>query len=156
MIFTEFTKSTLESILFLLCLIGIALLLGQSVLEGYFNDLTENLVSSSNQYAGSNKEIKRINRLLRQTKLIQDNYFIWSPILVELANNTPNGITLSTIQLNADKKNLSFAGLAATRENLLFFEENLRSLSFISSVSIPLSQLAEKTNISFSLSAQIK
>ena len=156
MIFTEFTKSTLESILFLLCLAGIALLLGQSIMEEYFGELTTNIVATSNQNAKSNQEIKKINRLLREAKIAQENYILWSPILIELSNITPKEIILTNINLNAEKKNLTLTGNAGTREDLLLFENNIRALSSIASVNVPLSQLAEKTNISFSLIAQIK
>jgi hypothetical protein len=156
MIFTEFTKSTLETVLFLLCLSGIALLCGQWVLQGYFNDLTVNIVSISSQQAESNAQIKKTNNILKLTQQIDREYVKWTPTLVAIANATPELVVLSNFSLNNGTKTITLGGTAGTRDSLLAFGQNLLALPMIESVNLPSSQLTEKENILFNFTAKLR
>jgi hypothetical protein len=156
MILTQFTKNILEFLLFFLCIGGITLVLGQSVLENYFYNLTDNLVSASNYNASVNKNIKQINRILNQTRLAQSEYFLWSPFLIDFTNDVPNGVVLTGAFFDAKKKTINISGKAETRQDLLSFQDKLNSSPTLESVDIPLSQLTEKENVTFSLTAKIK
>lgn len=153
MIYIQFTKNTLVSIVFVFCLSGITLLGGQSVLQEYFNDVSSNLIATNSRYAEKNKKIKEINNIIAYTDAIQQAYTDWSPIVADIANSIPEGIVVENISLNAKTHNFVLSGKANTRENLLQMQINLNNLDFIKNVDIPLSQLTEKTNITFSISA---
>ena len=156
MVFTEFTKSTLETILFLLCVTGVALLAGQWVLQGYFNELTVNIVTAANQQANANQEIKEINRVLRVTGEIQNGYTLWTPLIEELLPSIPEQITLSELNIERQKQTIILSGFAKTRDDLLSLQQALEQVSFIDSINMPLSQLTKKENISFSFVAKTK
>jgi len=141
--------------LFFLCIIGIALLGGRWVLQGYFNGLVEGIIAVSSEYAHANQEIKKINHILRGVQQIQDQYFLWTPVLSEFTTKIPDAVILSRLSFDIKTKTAALSGTAATRDDLLDLQRRLESLSFIASASIPLSQLTKKENISFSLTAQM-
>ena len=156
MIYIQFTKNTLISIVFVFCVSGITLLGGQSVLQEYFNDVSSNLVATNNRHAEKNKIIKEINALINQTDAIQQTYTAWSPIITNLANTIPEGILINNFSLNSNNHTVTLNGSAKTRENLLQMQTNLNNLDFIENVNIQLSQLTEKINVAFSVTAIYK
>jgi hypothetical protein len=155
MIFFQFTRNILEMTLFVLCISGIALLGGRSILQDHFNDLTTQIAQTTNKYADTNKKIQDINKILLTTEKIQRNYFIWTPVMTEISSKIPKNIVIS--HLNVDNKNkvITFTGKAPTREDLLNLQEQLESLSFIETIEIPVSALTEKENIPFSITTPI-
>ena len=155
MIFFQFTRNILEMTLFVLCISGIALLGGRSVLQNHFSDLTSQIAMTTNKYADTNKKIQEINKTLLTTEKIQKKYFLWTPIISEISSKIPNNIVIT--HLNVDKKNkiATFTGKAPTREDLLKLQEQLETLSFIDTIEIPISSLTEKENIPFSITTPI-
>lgn len=152
----QFTKTVLEIFLISLCIIGIVLLGGQWLLQDYFNNLTGQIVSISNQYSGTNLEIKKINQILNKNEKIQKEYVLWTPKLAELANNIPEKITLTSLNINNQNKQITLNGNSPTRDELLIMQKQISTLPWIKNMDIPLSQLTAKENINFSLTAQIK
>ena len=156
MIFVQFVRSTLETILLLLCVAGITLLAGQWILQGYFNDLTVNTIAVNNPQGESNLEIKEINASLRAADLIQKKYTLWTPVMKELGNSIPAGVTLSKIDINVRGGKLLVSGKADKRKDLFALQQSLEALPDIESISIPHSLLNEQENISFSLNIALK
>ena len=156
MIIAQFAKNTLESVLALLAIGGIALLLGLFLSEKYFVGHTQNIVHASSETARTRERARDINRAIARTKRIQDEYILWSPILESIAGNIPEGVLLSGMSLDMNAKIFTFAGLARTRDDLLRFEQHLESLAFVSSVNLPLSDLTQQTKISFELTAALR
>lgn len=156
MIYVQFIKNTFTSIVFVFCVSGITLLGGQWVLQEYFNDVSGNLVATTSKQVEKNKKIKEVNSLINQTDIIQQVYTPWSDIIIDISNAVPNGIVLTNISLNSGNKNFVFSGNADTRDNLLEMQKNLKALSFIEDVKIPVSQLTEKENFPFTIPATYK
>ena len=156
MINFQFLKNILELCLIFISLIGIALLGGQLVLQEYFNDITSQIVSVNNKYGDTNMAIKQINLTLAKTENIQKEYTKWTPLIIELFNAVPEGVNLSSVNLNKQNKIVNLVGSALTRNDLLLFKENLEKINWLSNIDIPPSQLIEKDNIQFSLSPIIK
>lgn len=155
MVFMQFVKHTLETVLIVLCLVGIALLAGQWVLQGYFNDLTENTIAINDAQGESALEIKRINAALREAHAIQETHTLWTPVMVELGNSIPQGVTLSAVSIDVANNTLRIDGRAELRRHLFALEQSLEALPSISSIRIPHALLNEQENISFSLSIEL-
>lgn len=155
-IYIQFTKNTLTSIVFVFCLAGITLLGCQLVLQEYFNDVSSTIIATNSRYAEKNKKIKEINNLIAQTDAIQQTYITWPAIVINLANSIPDGILIENLFLNSNNHTFTINGKAETRENLLQMQINLNNLDFVENVNIPLSQLTEKINIAFSISVIYK
>jgi hypothetical protein len=153
MIYAQFTKNTLISVIFIFCISGITLLGGQWVLQEYFCDISNNLLSINGRHAEKNKQIKEVNIIISEIDALQEINILWSPTIIRLTNSIPEGIVIDNLSLNSNSNAFIFNGTADTRENLLKMQTNLNNLDFIDSTDIPLSQLTEKENFTFSISA---
>jgi len=158
MVMFQSTKSLLEVLLFVSCIVGMVFLGAELTLQRHFNDLTVSLISLNNQHINSNRDIKKINRRLHELTLIERDHITWTPILARVFETVPNGITLDALELDATKKMLLFAGIANTRDDLLLFQESLQSLTdcatlCIQSANLPEGILTQREKISFTLTA---
>ncbi|OGH71109.1 MAG: hypothetical protein A3C90_01380 [Candidatus Magasanikbacteria bacterium RIFCSPHIGHO2_02_FULL_51_14] len=155
MILAQFIKSTLESMLILLCATGILLLAGAAVLQNQVLDVTKSAMSASQDDMERIHRDKRVSRLLAQTEGIQTQYVLWTPMLAEFSASIPDGVTLTRMFFDKDAKTAEFSGTARTRDDLLALERRFQELSYISSIALPLSNLTQQENISFTLTAEL-
>lgn len=149
-------KNLLEMCLFVCVIIGLVLAGGRWFLQNYFNDLTSQLVAVANQKNDINQRVKTINSTINKLESAQKEYVSWTPILSQVGSAVPSTITLESMVLDKQLLVFTFTGVAKTRADLLSFQESLRALPFVSRVDLPLSQLTEKENIPFIISAAIK
>lgn len=153
MIYFQFIKNTLTSLVIVFCISGITLLSGQWILQEYFNDVSGNLVATNGYQNGKNKKIKETNDLISQINALQQVNTQWSNTMVQIGNAIPDKVVLKNLSLNSENKIFIFSGTADTRADLLEMQTNLEQLDFIENVDIPLSQLTEKENLLFTISA---
>lgn len=151
-----FIKSVLEMFLFVLALAAILFVGGRWFLQDYYNEVAAQLVRVGNEKMGVNQRIRTANAVVAQTKELQKNYVLWTPILTALSEATPEGIILDSMLLDQQAKTYTFSGTAATRDALLAFERELRELPIVAKVDLPLSQLTEREQIPFIITALIK
>jgi Tfp pilus assembly protein PilN len=156
LVYAQFARNMIEIAVFLASFAGIVLLQSFFILQEHLTDLSIKLTAISHNQSLQNKEIKSVNDTLRQTDALQKQYTQWSRVIPEVLGAIPNGITLSTLILSAPGNSYSFAGVASTRNDLLSFQKNLQSLPNVASAVVPISQLTDKENISFSISATLK
>lgn len=156
LVYAQFARNMIEIAVFLVSFAGIVLLQGFSVLQEHLTALSTNLTAISHSQAVQNKEIKAVNDVLNRTDALQKQYTQWSAVLPQVLDTIPNGVTLSALTLDAPGHAYNFTGVASTRNDLLQFQKNLQSLPNVSSAIVPISQLTDKENISFSISAMLK
>lgn len=156
MIRFQFIKNILEVILIVVCIIGIAMLGGQWVLANYFKSLNATISSLNNKYAKTNQTVKSINQKLAQLEFIQNAYSPAAPLLPEIIQAIPNGVSLTALNLNPKSKQLNMAGFAATRDDFLDMQTRIAKIPWIQEWDVPVDQLTKKDNINFSFSATIK
>ncbi|GEM_PF-1651630 len=151
----QFVKEILEIVLACVCVLGIALIGGQKLLQDHFNSLAEQIVAVNKQYSNSNREIKDINSLLARTESIQREYKTLSPQLIELTTAIPEPIRLSDFNFDMRTRKITLTGEAPRREDLLALEQSLHNIAWIDIVDVPLSQLTARENLNFSISVTI-
>lgn len=156
MVSFQFIKNLLELILIIICLGGIVLLGGQWVLQDYFNQIAEQIISVSNRYAGTNQDIKKINSILSRVEKIQKEYQNLTLPLSELTKKIPRNIILTSLNFDDKNKKIILTGTAITRDDLLALKDQLNTLAWIKPMQIPPAQLTEKNNIQFSLTLEKK
>lgn len=156
MVSFQFIKNLLELILMTISISGMALLGGQWVLQDYFNQIAEQIVSVSNRYAATNQDIKKINLTLNQVEKIQKEYYNWTALLSALTEKIPKNIILTALNFDDKNKKIILTGTAAARDDLLALKDNLNTLLWIKPVQIPPTQLTEKNNIQFSFTLEKK
>lgn len=151
----QFVKEILELTLACVCVLGIALIGGQKILQDHFNSLATQIVSVNKQYSDSNREIKDINTLLARTEKIQKEYKTITPQITELTSVIPEPIRISDLNFDTRTRKITITGEAPRREDLLALEQALHSLAWIDLIDVPLSQLTARENLNFSISATI-
>lgn len=151
----QFFKSILEVCVFVLTIIGISLIAGWWLLQQHFLALTEQITSVSNKHAERNRDIRDANQIIAHMQGIQSNFTLWTPIIVAVTAEVPPTVSLQTIAFDAVRGVATFVGRAATRDDLLAFQASMNDIAGIADLEIPLSQLAAKEDISFSVQATL-
>lgn len=155
LIYAQFARNMIDIGVFLVSFIGIILLGGFLVLQNHLTMLLENLASVSHHQAIKNKDIKTTNDILHQTDALQKTYTQWSAVLPAIISAIPDGVILSELLLDAPGHAYIFTGVARTRNDLLLFQENLQSLPNVTGAVVPMSQLTDRENIAFSITATL-
>ena len=156
MVLFIYGKNILEIILIAVAVCAVILLVGRWFLQDYFNDLTGQLVSISNERSVYNERIQRVNSTLADLVTIQKDYQPWSENLATIFATVPLGVVLERAELDRAARVYLLSGIADERTVLLQFQKNLKELSFVSRVDLPLSQLTEKEHVSFMITAVLK
>ena len=112
------------------------------------------------QYIDLLKDVNTKVQLLAPPENELRTYVVLKSVLAEV----PEGVSIKSITLGRNKQDvddetveavsLVLAGVADTRETLTVFEQNIDGISFVESVNLPVSSLAARNNIEFSLQAE--
>ncbi len=151
-----FTKNILEIALLFLAILASTYVWGWLVLSQVFNDLSQSSLLVSRDRLGYNQEIKSINLMIKEVDLASQDYAALTPKLIELTTSTPANVKFVSLTLDRRKKNLTLAGTAKTRADLLAFEQALHAIPWIEKTTTPLSQLLTQTDINFQITAVLK
>ena len=151
----QFVRNGIEVFLFFLCSSTIFLVGSWWVLQSHFNDLASSLSIKASTETERTAQIREINTLLADTQSLQETFIAWTPRIQTFVSAIPDGVTLSNLSLSAYKKTYLMSGFAVSRESLLVLKERLLARPEVKDVNIPLSQLIERENISFSLTIDV-
>lgn len=151
-----FIKELLELVLLTSALVALAYLFGWMVLTSFLNDLSISTTLVNRDYSSYNQEIVKINALIKKISLASDGYATLLPHLADLAKNLPDDIKLDSVTLNRRGQKITLAGTAKTRDALLNYQAVIKGVNWIGNFEIPPSQLFQKDNIGFEISASLK
>ena len=150
------TRNILEIILFFCCVLGIALVLGWWVLAGDTSELNVSsplLNPSANTY---NQNVQALNKLIVDSAQAGRGYDRLAWRVLDLAHATPAQVYWQSLTIDRRAGTMSLSGKAATREALLTLEQNLQAVPWLTTVSAPLSQLLNKNDIDFQITATLQ
>ena len=154
LVYFQFIKNALISVVFVFCISGITLLGGQWVLQEYANDISTGFTLTIGLHDNKNEQIREVNEVIKNIDALQKTHQLWSPLITDFANSIPNEVSVNSVIF--DKEKIILSGLARTRDDLLKMQADLNALDFVERTDIPLSQLTEKENISFSITSHLK
>jgi Tfp pilus assembly protein PilN len=144
---------TIKNIIFIILLASIGaaiiLLLTKMALQNHFEDMVEQTTLTTRYANIFSSEVKSFNRYLQTAEQVKNQHISWIILLDKLTKKTPQNITIDSISNN--KEILLITGFSPTREDLLTFESNLKSLDIFKVVAVPLENLLTKENISFTI-----
>jgi hypothetical protein len=156
LVYVQFSKRMLEIVLFILCVFGVALIGSEQLLQTYVQSITRQSSPNIQQLESINNSVSYINNTVLQTETIQKLSTQWTDLMRTIAINTPTDITLTSLRMTQSTKTLILNGQATNRDALLTFQQSLESIDWIDTAIIPLSQLTEKNQIPFSITATLK
>lgn len=149
--------------LFVVEIIGIAFLVPSFILARSRAGDAEREVELAQEYIAQQEqtgvlEDARATRTMIERLEVELDAITLSKILAGLDASVQPGITFEAIDYTRVAKQsdkLAIKGTAATRDTLLTFARSLNSTPLFSDVSVPVSNLAQGTNIHFSLSITV-
>ncbi|MFA6295796.1 MAG: PilN domain-containing protein [Patescibacteria group bacterium] len=145
---------------FIIALLTFVIITIEDVQTGNLDALTsetKNIEKFLNQTGNQQIESKmrQINYYLSTIKTIKGDRTNFSKTIVEIANQTPNGIRLFDIKLNKTDKNFEISGNAGTRDELILFTSNLEKTGYFENIESPSSNLISPTNVSFKITGKL-
>lgn len=120
-------------------------------------DKTYSLEQSQEKY----KELKLYEDKFREINArslliskFQEEHMHWSHIFSQLSNLVPEGVFVRV--LTTKDYQISLAGKAKTREDLLAFQEKIKSSPCFTEINVPLSNLVSKENVDFQIDFKVQ
>lgn len=151
----ESYKKFLGLVLICVCVYAITVLFALFFIQQYFVETinkTNIITKSTENY--TNKVNETNNQISTMTN-IQNEFVKWSSLLKILSENISDGISLNQLTLSREKNTIHLSGTAAARDDLLKLKDFLDRLDFFHQINFPISNLLERNNINFEISAQI-
>lgn len=150
---------SLKRIYFLLLIVviftAITLLVAQIILQNNFNKIVEQTTLITKNSQTYNLRVREVNARLNSVDQIQNNFVYWTKLFEALTGGIKNDVTFSYLKINGGDSSAMIRGAAKTRSGLLDFKETLESSDIFSDINFPLSNLLEKNNINFEISAKL-
>ncbi len=156
MVYMQFVRNSVEVFLFLMCASTVFLVGSWWILQSHFNELASKLTIRSDKQTERSLQIREINTLLGDIKLLQVAFLKWTPIIARVTDKLPQGTVLSSMTLDVHNKSYHITGFAESRDILLALEERIRTLPEVVDVNIPISQLIAKDDINFDITIELK
>lgn len=151
-----FAKNILEIILVTCSVLAISLLLSWLVLQEHFTDLSSAATTVNKEYSAYNKEIRDVNKTIKNLYISSGEYAALSPKLLELSALMPPDIKMNAVIIDREAQTVSLIGTAKTRLTFIAFQEILKNVTWLQNIESPFSQLLQKENINFEIKAKLK
>ncbi len=100
------------------------------------------------------EKFQRANELASATLSVNQNHFFFTSLFVLLDQHVNDSIVLSRVATQDFQ--LSLAGVANTRDDLIAFNESLKNEECFSDVRLPFSNLLAKTDVDFQMDITLK
>lgn len=140
------------SVIATLALYGVSFLL-QNALRAQ-EQKTQSIVAVTLQQQGElpQDRIRQINTLITRGAAVQKDHIALLPIYARLEELFPSGITLLSVDVGPQNA-VTVAGTASSRQDLLTMEKNFTAAKDFTNVASPVTNLLERVNIPFTISA---
>lgn len=136
-------------------LISISLLISKVILQRYFEKIVTETSLVTRNSQGYNDKVREINLNLIEISKIQNNYIVWTDIIKDLFNRTPEGIHFFSVKISNDSKIVKIQGNSLYRDNLLALKENINKSAIFFGADFPLKDILAKENIYFEITANL-
>lgn len=100
--------------------------------------------------------IERVNALTETSALLLAETPVWSTVLTELADRAIDGVVISNFSAGSIAGAMTISGTARDRTTLNQFKKSLQDSAMLADIGLPITNLAQKENIPFSISFRIK
>jgi len=151
-----FIKNITELFLMVVAVMTATLVWGWVLLEQDFANLTKTATLINRESYNYNQDAKNINELIKNINASSKNFFPLTPKLTDLSANLPRDIKMNSVQIDNAAQTISLTGIAVSRNALLNYQEILKTISWVSSLETPVSQLFQKENVKFEFKLKIK
>lgn len=131
------------------------LLIGRTIAEQNFATVIARSTLVLRDLSGASREAQAANEMLLAFEQIRRTFTPWTIALTAIAERAPTGITFTNIAVEAAGDAVRIGGRAATRDDLLKFQTDLRKITFLTEVTIPFSSFLQRERIDFSIDVRL-
>ncbi len=153
----------LSNIAVITSLLLVAIFLGSLVFLSFLGKNLSSQLANLAQGQEQNPELadiqKNINDLkpyLEKEAKIEGQLSFWSGPLEKIAQNIPEGVTLSQINYPGTGETITIIGQATSRETLASFRDAISALDFVSAVQMPSTNFSQTQAVNFTLNITFK
>lgn len=130
----------------------LALVLGNYIfLKSRLNNIKMMEEITDQQVINVVSQIEAINQRIAAVRAISDAEILPQDILNSITAAKPSGVDIQKQDLDLDKGAFTIQGIAATRDDLLVFKQQLEMVEEFENVRIPIDTLAKEFDISFTV-----
>lgn len=134
---------------------SIILISSKFVLQSYLDEIGQKNTDVNDATNKTIQMVDDINKKIDKVSTIQKKEIDWIGLLELISANTASEIKYN--RMSMDKINgLTLSGESKTRDGLIKIKKFLDEATFLSDVNFPISNLLEKENINFNITAKIK
>lgn len=151
----SFFKKIDYIILIVAILISIMLLTTKFLLSNRFSTVVEETTLINKNSYSYNSKVKEINDKIKISGQIQDGFIFWSAFISDLSLNIKEDISLSYLKIDQTTQTLTLRGHAKNRDSLLALKNYIETSNTFRDLNFPVSNLLDKTDISFEITAKI-
>lgn len=117
----------------------------------------ETAKKESARFSDLEEKINQTNAKLIKIDSVDKTRVLWSVVLTELANCTPQDVRLQNLSLDQNSAKIALTGEAETRREIAKYKEKLESSQYFKNIVFISSALNEqKNNYSFSMTAELE
>lgn len=123
----------------------------------YLKEKLDELTTQSQALSFQTKDIKEkvttLNSILTGTRQVLESTRAWAPTLDAIESNIPSDISVNSILLTTETSpaTIQLTGTSPSRDVYLAFEQSLKKLPFIASVSSPIQNILSTDENPFAL-----
>lgn len=133
---------------------AIVLLIGRTIAERNFAAVVERSTLVLRATHATAQGAQQANEVLLTIEELKRTFTPWTVVLTAITAETPPGIALTMVTVDPGST-LRIEGRAATRDDLLAFQERLRTLPYLSEVTVPFANLLLRERIDFSITTGV-
>lgn len=101
--------------------------------------------------SGLGQSVKRLEEEVTVLSEVRKHDYSWLTVLLKAFQNVPNGIRVQSVRGSDETATLTVQGTASSRAALLDWQTSLQSMENVIMVDLPITDLLNKDNISFTL-----
>lgn len=106
-------------------------------------------------YRAAQRTAVQGNQLVAAVDQLGRERLVWSRVLQHLLPVLPPGVTVDALQLDTVKRTVVVAGAAATRAEVVLFEDRLRQLPWVATLEAPRGNLLVRENARFTFTLSV-
>jgi len=125
------------------------------ILKSYLAEITQKNNIANEATNETIQTVDNINKKLVEVAKIQTENINWLNLLEAISNNTEDDVRYNKIAIDT-KSGLALSGISSTREGLIKIKKFLENAQYLSDVNFPISNLLEKKDINFNITAKFK
>src|SRR3989338_7330732 len=144
-------KNVLVATIFYTIFLGITLLAARFILQQNFNRIVNETTLTTKENRDVEKNISAFNREITAAQTIEKTYRPWGDLLIDLTNLVTDDASLVSLKIDAENNQGIISGEATNRTALLAFKERLAQAPYITSVSLPVTDLLTREKSRFTL-----